>query len=155
FRYLEISGLSQAPALDDVTGVVVASDIPWTGQFGCSNPDVNRLQSNIQWGMQGNYLSVPTDCPQRDERMGWMGDAEVFVRTATYNGVVAAFFRKWLVDVGDAQRADGAYTDVCPSPRGKGAGNCGVPGWADAGVICPWTIYLMYGDRRILQEHLP
>ena len=75
FRYLEITGLPQAPTIDDVTGIVLASDIPRTGEFACSNPDVNQLQSNIQWGMRGNYLAVPTDCPQRDERMGWMGDA--------------------------------------------------------------------------------
>ena len=155
FRYLEITGLPQAPTIDDVTGIVVASDIPRTGEFACSNLGVNQLQSNIQWGMRGNYLAVPTDCPQRDERMGWMGDAQVFVRTAAYNGDVAAFFTKWLLDVDDAQRADGAFTDVCPSPHGKGGGNHGVPGWADAGVICPWSIYLMYGDRRILAEHLP
>jgi alpha-L-rhamnosidase len=155
FRYMELSGAPQAPALDDVTGIVVGSDIPRSGEFACSNPDVSQLQSNIQWGMRGNYLAVPTDCPQRDERMGWMGDAQVFVRTAAYNGDVGAFFTKWLVDVDDAQRADGAFTDVCPSPHGKGGGNHGVPGWADAGVICPWTIYLMYGDRRILEEHLP
>jgi alpha-L-rhamnosidase len=105
--------------------------------------------------MRGNYLAVPTDCPQRDERMGWMGDAQVFIRTATYNGEVAAFFTKWLVDVDDAQHPDGAFTDVCPSPSGRGHGNPGVPAWADAGVICPWTIYLMYGDKRILEQHLP
>jgi alpha-L-rhamnosidase len=155
FRYLEVTGLPRPPALDDVTGIVVGSDISRSGEFACSNPDVNQLQSNIQWGMRGNYLAVPTDCPQRDERMGWMGDAQVFVRTAAYNGDVAAFFSKWLVDVDDAQSADGAFTDVCPSPHGKGHGNYGVPGWADAGVICPWTIYLMYGDKRILEEHLP
>jgi alpha-L-rhamnosidase len=155
FRYLEVTGLPQPPALDDVTGIVVGSDIPRSGEFACSNPDVNQLQSNIQWGMRGNFLAVPTDCPQRDERMGWMGDAQVFVRTAAYNGDVAAFFSKWLIDVDDAQSTDGAFTDVCPSPHGKGHGNYGVPGWADAGVICPWTIYVMYGDKRILEEHLP
>jgi alpha-L-rhamnosidase len=155
FRYVEISGLPQPPSLDTITGIVLGTDFPHTGQFSCSNPDINQLQSNIQWGMRGNYLSVPTDCPQRDERMGWMGDAEAFIRTATYNGDVAAFFTKWLVDVDDAQKPDGAYTDVSPSPSGNGGGNGGVPAWADAGVICPWTIYLMYGDKRILEQHLP
>ena len=155
FRYVELTGLPAAPPIDAVTGIVVGTDIPHTGDFSCSNPDVNQLQSNIQWGMRGNYLSVPTDCPQRDERMGWMGDAEVFIRTAAYNGDIAAFFTKWLVDVDDAQLADGQFTDVSPSPAGKGHGNGGVPAWGDAGVICPWTLYLMYGDKRILEQHLP
>jgi alpha-L-rhamnosidase len=155
FRYVELTGAPRPPGRNAVTGIVIGTDIPRTGQFTCSDPAINQLQSNIQWGMRGNYLSVPTDCPQRNERMGWMGDAEVFIRTATYNGDVAAFFTKWLVDVDDAQTPDGAYTDVSPSPHGAGHGNPGVPAWADAGVICPWTIYQMYGDTRILQQHLP
>ncbi len=155
FRYVELTGLPQAPTQDAVTGIVVGTDIPRSGEFTCSNADVNQLQSNIQWGMRGNYLSVPTDCPQRDERMGWMGDAEVFIRTAAYNGDVAAFFTKWLVDVDDARDAAGAFDDVSPAPVGRGHGKNGTPAWADAGVICPWTIYLMYGDKRILEQHLP
>ncbi len=103
FRYAEITGLPQAPATDAVTGIVVGTDIPHAGDFSCSSGPINQLQSNIQWGMRGNYLSVPTDCPQRDERMGWMGDAQIFIRSATYNGDVSAFFTKWLVDVDDAQ----------------------------------------------------
>jgi alpha-L-rhamnosidase len=155
FRYVELTGLPQPPTAGTVTGIVVGTDIPRTGEFSCSNPAVNQLQSNIQWGMRGNYLSVPTDCPQRDERMGWMGDAEVFIPTATYNGDVAAFFTKWLVDVDDAQTPDGAFRDVSPSPIGRGGGRQGTPAWGDAGVICPYTIYLMYGDKRILAQHLP
>jgi alpha-L-rhamnosidase len=155
FRYVELRGLPEAPTDDSVTGIVIGTDIPRTGEFACSNPEVNQLQSNIQWGMRGNYLSVPTDCPQRDERMGWMGDAQVFIRTATYNGDVAAFFTKWLVDVDDAQTAEGAFTTVSPMPETNIYGGGGVPAWGDAGVICPWTIYLMYGDKRILEQHLP
>ena len=151
FRYLEISGLATAPAADAITAIVVGTGITPAGQFTCSNPALNQLQSNIQWGMRGNYFSVPTDCPQRDERLGWMGDAEVFIPTAAYNGDIAAFFTKWLVDVDDAQSSGGAFTDVSPSPFGGG----GTPAWGDAGVICPWTIYLMYGDKRILETHLP
>lgn len=150
FRYVELTGLPTKPALDAVTGIVLGSDTPRSGEFACSDPRINQLQSNIQWGQRGNYLSVPTDCPQRDERMGWMGDAEVFVRTATCNADVAAFFTKWLVDVDDAQTPDGAYSDISPSYGGGGT-----PAWADAGVICPWTIYLADGDKRLLERHLP
>ncbi len=151
FRYVELTGLPARPAGDAVTGIVLSSDTPRAGAFTCSNPAVNQLMSNIEWGQRGNYLSVPTDCPQRDERLGWMGDAQVFVRTATDVADVAAFFTKWLVDVDDAQRADGAFTNVSPE-RGVGAGT---PAWGDAGVICPWTIYEAYGDTRILERHLP
>jgi len=151
FRYVELTGLPEKPAMDAVTGIVLGSDTPRTGSFSCSDPRINQLMSNIQWGQRGNYLSVPTDCPQRDERLGWMGDAEVFVRTATDNADVDSFFTKWLVDVDDAQTSDGAFTDVSPA-RGTGAGT---PAWGDAGVICPWTIYLAYGDKRILERNLP
>jgi alpha-L-rhamnosidase len=150
FRYVEITGLAVKPARDAVTGIVIASDTPRAGEFACSDPRVNQLYSNICWGQRGNYLSIPTDCPQRDERLGWMGDAQVFVRTATYNSDVAAFFTKWLVDVDDAQR-DGAFTDISP---GTGCGD-GTPAWADAGVICPTTIYHVYGDTRLLGQHYP
>jgi alpha-L-rhamnosidase len=155
FRYVELSGLARASAEGAVTGIVVGTDIPRTGEFACSDPRINQLQSNIQWGMRGNYLAVPTDCPQRDERMGWMGDAQVFIRTASYNGDVAAFFTKWLADVDDAQRPDGRFTDVSPSPASRRPERDGVPAWGDAGVICPWTIYQVYGDERILKQHLP
>lgn len=151
FRYVELTGVAGKPRLDAVTGIVIASDTPRTGEFSCSDPLLNQLQSNIQWGQRGNYLSVPTDCPQRDERLGWMGDAEVFVRTATYNADVASFFTKWLVDVDDGQTAAGSFSDVSP----KTSDGNGVPAWGDAGVICPWTIYLVYGDKRILERHLP
>jgi alpha-L-rhamnosidase len=130
---------------------VLGSDTPTAGTWTCSNPLLNQLMSNIEWGRRDNFLSVPTDCPQRDERLGWMGDAQVFVRTATDLADVAAFFTKWLVDVDDAQTAAGAFTNVSPRRR---SGE-GTPAWGDAGVICPWTIYEAYGDRRILDRHLP
>ena len=151
FRYVEVTGLPKKPGLDAVTGIVLASDNRRTSRFDCSDPRINQLYSNIIWGQMGNYLSIPTDCPQRDERLGWMGDAQVFVRTATYNADVAAFFDKWLVDVDDAQTPDGAFSDVSPECRVSH----GVPGWGDAGVICPWTIYQAYGDKRVLERHLP
>ena len=151
FRYVEITGLTGRPQTNFITGIVIGSDTPRTGEFACSDPRINQLQSNIQWGQRGNYVSVPTDCPQRDERLGWMGDAEVFVNTATYNADVAAFFTKWLVDVDDGQSAAGSFSDVNPNTMGAN----GVPAWGDAGVICPWTIYAAYGDKRILEKHLP
>jgi alpha-L-rhamnosidase len=151
FRYVELSGTPRQPSKSAVTGVVIGSDTPRTGEFACSDPRINQLQSNIQWGQRGNYISVPTDCPQRDERLGWMGDAEVFVRTATYNSDVAAFFTKWLVDVDDGQSPAGSFSDVSPNTGNNG----GVPAWGDAGVICPWTIYEVYDDKRILEKHLP
>jgi alpha-L-rhamnosidase len=151
FRYVEITGLAGRPKMDAVTGIVIGSDTSRTGEFTCSDPGINQLQSNIQWGQRGNYISVPTDCPQRDERLGWMGDAQVFIRTATYNADVAAFFTKWLVDVDDGQSSAGSFSDVSPNVGGNGS----VPAWGDAGVICPWTIYEVYGDKRILEQHLP
>lgn len=151
FRYVEVSGLTSKPTASTVTGIVLGSDTSRTGSFACSDPRINQLMSNIQWGQRGNYLSVPTDCPQRDERLGWMGDAQVFVRTATMNADVASFYTKWLVDVDDAQLPDGRFTNVSPFRGSKS----GTPGWGDAGVICPWTIYSAYGDKRLLQRHLP
>ncbi len=150
FRYVELTGLAEKPAPSDVTGVVVHSDLPPTGSFECSAPLVNRLQQNILWGQKGNFLEVPTDCPQRDERMGWTGDAQVFTPTACFNRDVAAFFTKWCQDLADAQHPDGAFTHVAPDVS-PGGGH-GAAGWADAGVICPWTVYLAYGDRRILER---
>ena len=151
FRYVEVSGLTEKPSLDTITGVVVASDTPRAGEFSCSDPRINHLYSNICWGQRGNYLSVPTDCPQRNERLGWMGDAQVFARTASYNADVAAFFTKWMVDVDDAQSTNGAFSDVSPRvTQGEGR-----PAWGDAGVICPWVIYQVYGDTRLLAQHYP
>jgi alpha-L-rhamnosidase len=111
---------------------------------------VNQLWSNILWGQRGNFLSVPTDCPQRDERLGWMGDAEVFWRTASFNANLAAFSRKFTTDIRDAQSSTGAFTDV--SPRVGPTGDS-VAGWADAGVIIPWSAYLQFRDTRILEEN--
>jgi alpha-L-rhamnosidase len=149
FRYVEVTGYPGRPSLDAITGVVAHSATPPAGTFVTSNPMVNRLQQNIEWGQRGNFLEVPTDCPQRDERLGWMGDAQIFARTACNNMDVAAFFTKWMVDVEDAQRPDGAFTDVSP----RVAAGEGTAAWGDAGVIIPWTIYQVYGDRRIIERH--
>ena len=149
FRYIEITGYPGTPGMDAVTGVVISSEIPKTGEFSCSNPMVNQLQHNIFWGQRGNYLEVPTDCPQRDERLGWMGDAQIFVRTAAFNNDISAFMTKWCLDVMDAQSKDGGFSDVTPR---MGDPADGAPGWGDAGVIVPYTIYLCYGDTRILER---
>jgi alpha-L-rhamnosidase len=149
FRYVEVTGLPEAPAMDCLTAVVLHSDTPPTGTFECSDPLIKQLQHNIVWGQKGNFLEVPTDCPQRDERLGWTGDAQVFVRTACFNMDVAAFFTKWLDDVADSQSAEGAFPDVVPNVL-SGFGHAA---WSDAGIICPWTVYLCYGDVRVLERH--
>lgn len=150
FRYVELSGYPERPLLDMLTGCMVQSATPPVGTFTCSNSMVNQLQHNITWGQRGNFLSVPTDCPQRDERLGWLGDAQAFVRTAAMNFDVAAFFTKWLVDVEDAQSSAGAFPDVAPRLVAIADG---APAWGDAGVIVPWTIYRVYGDTQIVARH--
>jgi alpha-L-rhamnosidase len=151
FRYVEVRGHADPMLPDAITGIVLHSDTPRTGTFSCSDPLINQLQSNIDWGQRGNFLEVPTDCPQRDERLGWMGDAQVFSRTAAWNRDVAAFFNKWQCDIADAQGKDGRMPSV--APHIDGVGDDGGPAWADAAVICPWTMYLCYGDRALLARH--
>ena len=132
--------------------MAISSDTPVVGRFASSDEMLNKLHGNIYWTQRANFIDMPTDCPQRDERLGWTGDAQVYVRTATLNTDVEAFFTKWLVDLDDGQRADGQFPMVAPV---KVANDDGGPAWADAGVICPWTIYEVYGDRRILEQHYP
>lgn len=150
FRYVEVTGYPGVPTKDAVTGIAVNSYIPLVGSFECSSPMVNKLYQNIVWTQRANFLSVPTDCPQRDERLGWTGDAETFVRAGTYNADIAAFYTKWLVDLEDAQSPAGAFPDVAPH---QVAGGAGAAAWADAGTICPWTIYQVYNDKRLLNKH--
>jgi alpha-L-rhamnosidase len=159
FRYVAVEGFPGEPKLDDFTGIVLHSGAPPTGTFECSNPLINQLQHNIIWGQKGNFVDVPTDCPQRDERLGWTGDAQVFTRTACFNMGVAAFFTKWLRDLNVDQLPSGSVPFMVPdvmartTPGGlnvfRGAG---AAAWSDAAVICPWTIYLCYGDARLLEE---
>ncbi len=149
FRYVKFEGFDQFPDLTDVKGIVVHSEMKPTGTFSCSNPLINQLQHNIQWGQKGNFLDVPTDCPQRDERMGWTGDAQVFSMTAAYNFDVAAFYTKWMKDVLADQLSNGKVPHVIPDVL---KGNGGATGWADAIAIVPWTVYRIYGDTRILEE---
>ena len=141
-----------------ITGCAVHSALPPAGAFTCSHAGVNRLWLNGVWSQRDNFLSVPTDCPQRDERLGWMGDAQVFLRTASCNRDVAAFFTKWMQDVVDAQTADGLFPDVAPRVPEDinfvGLDDLGgAAAWADAGVIVPFTIWRVYGDRRIIERH--
>lgn len=151
FRYVELVAYEGKVTRDTITGIVLHSEMQPTGEFECSDPLLNQLQHNILWGQKGNFVDVPTDCPQRDERLGWTGDIQVFVRTAAYNLDVAAFMTKWAKDVADAQTAVGSVPAVVPAE--DGAPDDGGPAWADAAVICPWTIYLCYGDKRILEAN--
>mgnify|MGYP001002793410 CR=1 FL=1 len=150
FRYVEVTGYPGRPTPKAITGIAINSDIPLTGQFECSSPTVNRLYQNIVWTQRANFISVPTDCPQRDERLGWTGDAQVFCRAATYNADVAAFFTKWLVDLEDAQGPTGDFPDVAPRVVDRAGG---VAAWADAGTICPCTLFWVYNDRQLLERH--
>jgi alpha-L-rhamnosidase len=125
------------------------------GAVSTSNETVNRLYQNIVWGQRGNYLEVPTDCPQRDERLGWTGDAQIFIRTGTFNYDAAAFFTKWMRDLFDAQTPDGYCHVVAPMPPGDVIGAMWSGAWADAAIICPWTMHRVYGDTRIVRRYYP
>ena len=151
FRFIKIEGIAKEDInLADFKAQVRFSDMEPTGSFVCSDGRVNQLQSNIQWGLRGNFVDVPTDCPQRDERLGWTGDAEIFARTATFNRATYAFYSKWLKDLAFDQWPDGQVTDVVPMIHGLvGAGHVG---WADAATIIPWTVYMAYGDHQILED---
>ncbi|HXD76448.1 MAG TPA: family 78 glycoside hydrolase catalytic domain, partial [Puia sp.] len=151
FRYIRIDDWKGPVDTADFTAVALYSDMPKTGSFSCSNPLLNQLQHNIQWGQQGNFLDVPTDCPQRDERLGWTGDAQVFSRTAAFNRDVQDFFEKWLKDVAADQMPSGAVPFVIPNVTGNGTS----AGWADAATIIPWNLYLAYGDERVLETQYP
>jgi alpha-L-rhamnosidase len=148
FRYVEIRGCD-APDAADVAGVVLTSVPELTGSFRCSSELVNRLVDNVGRSLQGNFVDIPTDCPQRDERLGWTGDAQVFAPTACLLADVQAFFAKWLDDLYDAQSAEGAFPDVAPRVAMP---TDGAPGWGDAGAIVPWVLWEHYGDRRVLER---
>jgi alpha-L-rhamnosidase len=157
FRYVAVSGWPGEVTPDDFTGVVVHSAMARTGTFESSSALLNQLEHNIIWGQKGNFLDVPTDCPQRDERLGWTGDAQVFAPTASFNHDTASFYTKWLKDVALDQEDDGAVPFVIPNVLShqtrKGA--AASAGWADVAVIVPWTVYQAFGDKRILEEQYP
>lgn len=164
FRYVEVTGYPGTPPLDAIKGDVVSSvSGDPVAKLATSSELVNQMWSIGIWGQRGNFLSIPTDCPQRDERLGWMGDAGVFWRTGSYNFDIAAFSQKFVQDIVDAQTRQGAFTNVSPNtlPFGGGGtegtsawneGMVGAPGWGDAGVIVPWTTWVQYGDKAVIEE---
>ncbi len=149
FRYIEITADADVEILS-FRADVIGSAIRETGKMETSNALVNQLISNIIWGQRGNYLYVPTDCPQRDERLGWTGDTQIFCNTAAYNADVRMFFHKWLQDARDSQADWGGYPDVIPAARVVG---CGGAAWGDAGIIVPYVMWKMYGDVELLRDH--
>ncbi|WP_325176593.1 glycoside hydrolase family 78 protein [Paenibacillus alkalitolerans] len=163
FRYVEMSGFPGEPDLETITGVVLHTDAPLSGKFETDHPLLNRLHSNILWGQRGNFFSIPTDCPQRDERLGWTGDVQVFCRTGCFNMNAARFYAKYAADMVDAQLPSGSFPDVAPDGGyhqrrlNKRKNTDWTPpysaGWADAGMIIPWTIYQVYGDTEVLERH--
>lgn len=153
FRYIKIEGNTGEIQLEQFAAKVLHSNMQVTGSFSTSNELINQLQHNILWGQKGNFLDVPTDCPQRDERLGWTGDAQVFSRTAAFNMNVHNFFSKWLKDLAADQLADGAVPFVIPNVLGKNA--VASAGWADAATIIPWNMFQAYGDTQLLRNQYP
>jgi alpha-L-rhamnosidase len=150
FRYIKVEGIKGDLNPENFSAIVLHSDMAQTGKFTSSNPLINQLQSNIRWGQKGNFLDIPTDCPQRDERLGWTGDAHAFFRTATFNMGVQNFFVKWLKDLATDQHADGRVPYVIPDVLADA--ESGSSGWADASTIIPWQMYMAYGDKRVLEN---
>jgi alpha-L-rhamnosidase len=150
FQYVEVSNFPGEPDLDTIVGLALHSDTPLTSTFECSDSMVNQLFRNVVWTQRANFLDLPTDCPQRDERMGWTGDAQAYVATAAYNADIGAFYSKWLRELMESQRPSGAFPGYAPYPfqHGWDFGTA----WADAGVICPWTIWQFYGDTRVIER---
>jgi alpha-L-rhamnosidase len=151
YRYVEVTGYPGTPKLSSVDGVVAHADAPPNGTLTTSDPLVNQIQHNIVWSQKGNFFSVPTDCPQRDERLGWTGDIAAFVPTSTFNMDADTFLAKFTTDMADDQTADGAFTDVAPAVS---AGS-GTAGWGDAGVIIPYTLWQRYGDVQVIHDRYP
>ena len=153
FQFVEVTGCPGRPALNTLTGIVLQSDTQMTSGFECSDPVANQLFKNIVWTQRANFIDVPTDCPQRDERFGWTGDAQIYVHTATLNADVAAFYTKWLRELMESQWPNGMFPGYAPYPYQHGSGFGAA--WCDAGVICPWTIWQAYSDTRIIERCWP
>ncbi|GAA3661487.1 alpha-L-rhamnosidase [Microbacterium marinilacus] len=152
FRYAELTGADVDASA--VRAAVLSSDVEWTGSVTTSSPFLNRLIENIRWGQRGNFVSVPTDCPQRDERLGWTADVQVFAPTATLNADLQALLTRWLDDLVAAQLPNGSVPDVIPRSPGTTLFDYGAPGWGDAIVLVPWTLYRVYGDAAVLRRYL-
>ena len=152
FQYVELTGFPGTPDVSAVTGIIIHSDTPRHGSFECSDPMLNQLHRNMVWTQRANFFEMPTDCPQRDERMGWTGDAQIYVNAATFNADISAFYTKWLYDLNDDQWDYGAYPAYAPRPLAR-PNEHHAAGWMDSGVICPWTIWQVYGDTRVIREH--
>lgn len=160
FRFIHVSSFPGRSDLDNFRAYVVHSEMEETGTFACSNPDINQLQHNILWGLKSNFVDVPTDCPQRDERLGWTGDAQIFCRTSSYLVNTYTFFTKWLRDLALDQTAEGGVPHVVPDVLNKyqfdnwlvGQGTHSATAWADAAIINPWVLYLTWGDTEILRK---
>lgn len=154
FRYLELTGDVLDIKEEDISAVVLHTDMERTGDFSCSNPLLNQLFSNCIWGQRSNYLDVPTDCPQRDERLGWTCDTQVFTRVGSYNYHTGAFFGKYLMDLELCRNEFGEYASYCPNPYwNDGYGDYGAAAWEDAAFICADEIYNKYNDRALLARH--
>jgi len=153
FRFVEVKGLGRMPDKSILKAQVIASDQPLTGNFSCSNPMLNKLFKNINRSHVSNMHGVPTDCPQRDERCGWMGDVYIFAQTAMFNRDMSAFFNKWMVDIFDAQSERGTFPDIAPHPFDYEKHFTNAPGWADAAIKLPYLMYVNYGDKEIIEEH--
>lgn len=154
YRYIRLDEYPcEEVDLSEFCSVAIFTDMKRTGHFSCGNPKINQLYSNIIWGQRSNFVDIPTDCPQRDERLGWTGDAEVFCRTAAINYNVESFFRKWLDDMVLEQDEDGGIYGIVPAIRPHG--QMKATGWGDAAVICPYEIYLAYGNKDFLRRYYP
>ncbi|MGN1256736.1 MAG: family 78 glycoside hydrolase catalytic domain, partial [Bacteroidaceae bacterium] len=149
FRYMEIVSTDDVE-LTNVVGETVTSAMDEYSTFSTSHPDVNQLYSNVMWGQRSNFLSVPTDCPQRDERQGWTADTQVYSMAGLYNADTRTFYEKWMRDMRDSQRSDGAFPHIAPYAWNVGFG---AAAWADAGIILPWKVYLMTGDKQIIEDN--
>lgn len=161
FQFVEVSGLQKEPTKDFLKGLVLSSPVQQTGSFSSDNAMLNQLYKNIVWTQRANYIDIPTDCPQRDERLGWTGDAQIYMRSAIFNADVAAFHTKWIQDLNDAQWGNGAFPIYAPMPvNSEGVAairkdDAFSPGWSEAGIICTYEIFKAYNDVRIVEKSMP
>ena len=154
FRYVQVTGFPGTPTKADITGIVVHSDLTETGHLRVGNPIIQQLWQNTLWSQRSNFVGLPTDCPQRDERLGWMGDAGVFWDAASFNMNVVAFTKRFMGDVRDGQGSDGAFPDFAPNAWDQRWATYGAsPGWSEAGIILPWTVWKKYGDTDVIDQN--